>query len=136
MYLLLGIISAVIGASVSHGNLGAVPFSELTINMLLGNFFAVVCYIGAMYFGFKSLEKDRIWPWRWTLPYLGNLIAQASISALYIYGGTVLVEKKHLDGLALTTMWVVVGIFVLTTFFSSEFKFFKEKKETDETFES
>ena len=134
MYLLVALITAVIGASVSHGSLGDVPFSELTINMLFGNLFAVACYIGAIYIGLKSLEKDRIWPWRWTLPYLGNLIARGGISALYIYGAEVLVEKKHLDGWVLTAVWVVVGVFVLTTLFSSEFEFFKEKKETNETY--
>lgn len=136
MYLLLAIISVVVGISVSHGNIGDVPFSELTLNMLFGNLFAGACYIGTVYFGFKSLEIDRIWPWRWTLPYVGNLIVRSSISALYIYGAEAIVEKKHLYGWLLTAVWVLVGLLVLTTLFSPEFEFFKEKEESNQSNES
>lgn len=55
------------------------PLSELT----LGNIFSAIISAGialcALIAFFKSFEHDRIWPWRWTLPYVGNLLFKAAI---------------------------------------------------------
>lgn len=120
----------------SQGSIGDVPFSELTLNMLFGNLFAGACYIGALYFGFKSLEADRIWPWRWTLPYVGNLLVRGGFSAFFIYGAVAFVEKANLDEWGFIAVLVGVGVLLLAVFFSSEFEFFKERNKTDEPHES
>ena len=83
----------------------------------------------------RSVGEDRIWPWRWTLPYLGNLVARGVFSALFIYGAFVLVEKKHLDGWGFIAVLVGVSIMLLYTFFSSDFEIFKEKKKNGESSE-
>lgn len=67
MYLFLAIVSAAIGMSFSHGYIGDVRFSDLTINVLLDNLLAGACYTGAVLFGAKSLQADIIWPWNWQL---------------------------------------------------------------------
>lgn len=131
MYLLLAIISVVVGMSVSPGKISDVPFSELTLRMLFGSLFEVVCYCGAVYFGSKSLETDRIWPWRWTLPYLGNILLRAGLSALLIYGVATFIEEKDLDGWRSIAALVVGGILLLAIFFSSDLDYFKEKTEAE-----
>ena len=35
--------------------------------MVFSNLFAVGLFCGALYYSFKSLAEDRIWPWRWRL---------------------------------------------------------------------
>ena len=128
MFLLLAIILAIFGGFFSHGNIGDVPFSEITPNMLFGNLFASACYLGAFFLGFKSLQKDRIWPWRWTLPYFGNLLVRVALSALLLYGAFTLDESVHLNALEGILLLIGVGILLLLTLFSSELEFFKEKK--------
>jgi len=129
MFLLFAIILAVFGNSFSHGNLGDVPFSELTLNMLFGNLFTGACYLGALYLGFKSLEKDRIWPWRWTLPYFGNLLIRVAVSALLLYGAFTLDASGHLNALEWILLLIGVTGLLLLTLFSPGLEFFKEKKE-------
>ena len=98
MYLLLAIIPAVFGLWISPGNISDVPFSKLTLRRLFASLFEIASYGVALYFGGKSLDIDRIWPWRWTLPYLGNLIVRSGFSALIIYGSIIVIEDKNLDG--------------------------------------
>jgi hypothetical protein len=130
MHLLIAILLAFVGMSSSRGSLLDVPFAQLTLGMLLGNLFAMACYLGAGYFAFRSFAEDRIWPWRWTIPLLGNFVIRLAVSALFAYGGYAFIEKKQPDGWLFILAVVVVGLLILFVFFSSEFEHFKEAKKT------
>ena len=67
MFLLLAFICAVIGLLLWQGDISDIPFSQLTPKMVFSNLFAVGLFCGALYYSFKSLAEDRIWPWRWRL---------------------------------------------------------------------
>jgi hypothetical protein len=127
MYLLFAILAALIGTAIFEGSLGNVPFSKLTLNIVLSNLIASSCFIGAIHFGFKSLENDRIWPWRWTLSYFGNLMIRFAYSASFLFCIVTLMEEKHVAGLSLVIIELVACVILLYTLFSSEFEQFKDK---------
>lgn len=64
MRLLASIILMLVGTAMSNGSLLDVPFSQLTMRMVLGNLVAGACFVGGIYFAFESCEKDAFWPWR------------------------------------------------------------------------
>jgi hypothetical protein len=80
MYLFFAIICALIGIWISPGfNISDIPFSQLTLRMVVGSLLGMGAYIYALFLVFKSLEHDRIWPWRWTWPYFGNLVIRSVV---------------------------------------------------------
>jgi hypothetical protein len=131
MYLLLALIAVAVGASFSHGDIGDIPFAQLTLKILIDSLIAGACYVGAAYLGIKSLGSDRIWPWHWTLPYFGNLLVRASMLVLFGYGIFAFIERKEPEGLWLVAVLVGGGILLLVVLFSSEFEVLKEKKTAD-----
>ncbi len=128
MYLLFAIIAAVFGASMGSRNLGDIPFSQLTFNMLWNNLLSAVGYIGAVFLGFQSLLHDRIWPWRWTLPYFGNLLVRGTILALVGGVAAFVLEEKYLYGWRFVALLIFSVMFLLYVFFSSDFNVFHEKE--------
>jgi hypothetical protein len=74
MYLLLTLICVIwLILSPSNSDILNTPFAQLTLNDL-GNYFSstlwdVVLIIGGFWSVSRSIEKDQIWPWRWTLKY-------------------------------------------------------------------
>lgn len=98
------------------------------MNMLFGKLFEGGWYLGAAYLGVKSLENDRIWPWRWTLPYVGNLLVRSGLSVLFVYGELAFVEKKRLDGWGLVAVLVGTGILLLSVFFPQNLNSSKKRK--------
>jgi hypothetical protein len=127
MYLLAALIFALLGAYLSPGDISDTPFSQLTLKMLSSSLVTWGCYFGALYYAFKSMGTDRIWPWRWTLPYFGNLCIRAAMSALYIWVAAYLIEKKNLDGWSFILVAGLLVMMLIYTCFSSEFDHFKEK---------
>ena len=132
MYLLATLIFALLGAYLSPGDISDTPFAQLTLKMLSSSLLSLGCYFGALYYAFKSLGADRIWPWRWTLPYFGNLCIRAAMSALYIWAAAYLIEKKNLDGWGFALVAGLLVMMLIYTCFSSEFDHFKEKSSSVE----
>lgn len=78
----------------------------------------------------KSLDVDRIWPWRWTGPYLGNLCIRGGIIAFILYALDDCYEDliKKFPQIVIFSVTLCAILFVM---FSSEFEFLKEKKKED-----
>lgn len=66
-FIIYALTAGVLGYFVSDGGIGDVPFAQLTLNRVIRALFASICYMGALFFSFKSLTTDGIWPWRWQL---------------------------------------------------------------------
>jgi hypothetical protein len=132
MYLFFAIIVAAVASLFSPGDIGDVPFSELTLRMVSKALVTILGYGYAIYLAGKSLDKDRIWPWRWTWPYFGNLLIRAAVIGLVIFGGILVLDNRQADGLV---FFVIVGgalIAILYLMFSNELEVFSEKGERDE----
>lgn len=133
IFFLLNITTGLVPGGALGGAIGAVL--GLAVRKGVNALRRTSCNVGALYLGFKSLGKDRIWPWRWTLPYFGNLLVRGGCSVLFVYGAVVFVEEKRLDGWGFIAVLVGVGILLLYTLFSSEFELFKEKKDSGKSTE-
>lgn len=64
-FLIFALIAGAFGYVVSDGGIGDVPFAQLTLNKVFRALFTSIFYMGALFFLFKSLASDGIWPWRW-----------------------------------------------------------------------
>lgn len=103
---------------------GDIPFSQLTINMLLKNVWVVACFCGAIYFGSKSLESERIWPWRWTKLYFVTILAKGIALFLTVVGVAYL-WSEFVTASTFVQLVIGIGIFVLVIniLFSDELDF-------------
>lgn len=79
MYLLLAALTAVLGMYLYPGSIGDVPFSELTLNMLLRSVGSALCCVGALFLVLRSIEKDPPWLWRVVLVVLTMLLGAGVI---------------------------------------------------------
>jgi hypothetical protein len=134
VYIVAAIIFALLGVYLWPGNISDTPFSQLTLKLVLSYPLSLACYFGAFYNVMKSMEADRIWPWRWTLPYFGNLCIRAAMCSLSIWAAYHLNEKqKHGDW---GFIFLAGGLVMMLMFvcFSSEFDYFKEKNTNAEVF--
>jgi hypothetical protein len=132
MYLLGALFVLALGLYFSPGDVSELPFAQLTLKKLAGAVLSWGCYIYAIVLSFKSLGEDRIWPWRWTLPYFGNLVFKAGLSAFFIWGAYSFaekVEKKQWEWGGWLVIAVGVGVLflVVIVLISDEFEVFKEK---------
>lgn len=139
MYLIFSVICVVIGANVGYGSLLDIPLSQLTLGMIFSNLASVAFYIGALWLLIESLKEERIWPWRWTWAYLGNLLIKVLLLAAFSYGAFYMSNKTQNEIFS----WIIIiffGLAVLGVLISpkEEFEVFKEKPtgkdENDETF--
>ena len=129
MYLLFAIIVALIGLWILPRNIFEIPFSQFTLKIVFGASLAGGAYICAMMLFFQSLEHDRIWPWRWTWPYFGNLVIRCLLIAFIVWCGAWFIDEKKLDGFWFFLAIGCVSIGVIYAMFSSDVEHFSEKKE-------
>lgn len=133
MYLLLSAIAAIVAAATWSAPIGDVPFAQLTLDMIFARIFSCGLAAAAICAIFKSLGKDRIWPWRWTIPYVGNLLVRtcacAAIIAFAIYWG----DKKILAGVPTLIIVLTTGLLILWMLFTRELNVFSEEKRLDTT---
>lgn len=137
MNLFLALLAALFGLWISPGHsIGDIPFSQLTLKMVIGTLFELGAYIGAFSLFIKSLEHDRIWPWRWTWPYFGNLVVRTSLLAFIVWSAVWLIENKNAEGFKFITVVVFALVAVLWALFSPELDLFSEKKTDEEKSDS
>ena len=77
MRLFFAILIALVGVWVDPGSIGDTPFAELTLYEVGGALLALALYGVAFACLIASILVDRIWPWRWTLRYFGDLLIRA-----------------------------------------------------------
>lgn len=128
MYLLLAIVLALFGYAINGDNkLGDTPFATLTLNMLFSSALAVGAYACALWALFRSWDHDRIWPWHWSLPFLGNSVIRICVVAGLWWVGLYFITKQHLDGFLLLVACAVLAVCSLYVLFTSELDYFAEK---------
>ena len=129
MYLILAIVALVLGASVSDGDIWNLPLSQLTLHMIFSRGLEWVYYGAALVLGLKSLESDRIWPWRWTSRFLYSTVLRTIIGGLLAYGIFQFAATQQLDiGWELASLVVIGGILLYLVLFSSKFEFFEKEE--------
>jgi phosphoglycerol transferase MdoB-like AlkP superfamily enzyme len=105
------------------------PLSQLTLGKLLKCLLAGACLVGALRSFGQSLDKDRIWPWRWTWLYVGSLLFRcfsiACVCMLFYY---LVLENKKMAGGWIILWAVAAAAMVLFSMFSSEYDLEKEKR--------
>lgn len=127
MFLLLAIFLAVVGyATGGNTHIGDTPFSELTLNMLLSAAFSGGAYLAAIWAVFHSFDHDRIWPWRWSLPWLGNALLRLGVIAALVAFAAFFYQTKHLGDGALLLLVIGLAIAILYVLLTSELNYFKE----------
>lgn len=128
MYLLLAIVAAVIGAYASPRNLAEVPLSQLTPALLRDNAFSAAGYLAIIVFGYRSLRSDRIWPWRWTLRYVGNLLIRSAVFTfvVVVVGAYLLFDDSYWTGWRFVSLVAFAAIFTMYTLFSTDLDVFQE----------
>lgn len=127
MYLILAIVALVLGASVSEGDVWNLPLSQLTLHMLFSRAMEWVYYAAALVLGLKSLESDRIWPWRWTQTFLYSIVVRAAVAGALVYGIITLTVKRDISfGWELAAIVIVGGVLLYFVLFSPKFEFFEK----------
>jgi len=129
MYLIIAIVAMILGASVSQSEIWNVPLGSLTLHMLFSKLLAWIYYGCALVLGLKSLEVDRIWPWRWTSRFLYSTVLRTTVGGLLVYGIFQFVTTQQIDiGWELTSLVVIGGILLYLVLFSSKFEFFEKEE--------
>jgi hypothetical protein len=122
MYLLGTIVLIVWGMYVYPGNISNIPFAQLTLNKVFDAVLSGTMFFGAIYLGFESLIKDRIWPWRWTWLYLASIVLRALVCGLLVGAFYyVAMVRFKLDGWLLLVALAVLAILMLSTMFNPDF---------------
>lgn len=67
MFLTLALIAAGIGIYLHDGGIGDIPLAQLTLNKIISAVFGTAFILGAVFFAWKSLTSDNLWPWRWRI---------------------------------------------------------------------
>lgn len=136
MYLIFSIICVIVGANIGYGSLLDIPLAKLTLGMIFNNLASVAFYIGALWLLGESLKEDRIWPWRWTWAYLGNLLIKIGFVAAFSYGAFYISNKTQNEFFSWAIIiffgLAILGVLILP---KEEFEVFKEKsssKDKDE----
>jgi hypothetical protein len=129
MYLLFALILGIIAflTSPAHSVMDT-PFAQLTLGMIFNSLFHLGLILGSIALFGKSLANDRIWPWRWTWPYFGNLMIRTAIIVGCIYVGNLFLEAKRMSPIWEIGIMIVAALIILVIMFSSEFEFFDEDK--------
>lgn len=129
MYLLLAIVALVLGASVSDGDIWNLPLSQLTLHMIFSRGLEWVYYGAALVLGLKSLESDRIWPWRWTQTFLYSIVLRSAVAGVLVYGIIILTVQRQLGfGWELAAIVMVGGVLLYFVLFSPKFEFFEKEE--------
>jgi hypothetical protein len=129
MYLILAIVALVLGASVSDGDIWNLPMSQLTLHMIFSRAMEWVYYGAALVLGLKSLESDRIWPWRWTQTFLYSIVVRSVVAGALVYGIIVLTVQREIGlGWEMATIVMVGGILLYFVLFSPKFEFFEKEE--------
>lgn len=128
MNLFLSLVVLGIGLWIWPGNISEVPFSELTLRMVGLYLMSWLLFIDALYHLWKSFEQDRIWPWRWTWPYFGNLLIRVALITFIALFGYWLMSQKDLQGLSAVFWALVLFGGVCYAMFSPEVEYFREKE--------
>jgi hypothetical protein len=129
MYLILAIVALVLGASVSEGDVWNIPLSQLTLHMIFSRGLEWIYYAAALVLGLKSLESDRIWPWRWTQTFLYSIVVRSAVAGALVYGIIALTVKRDISlGWELATIVIVGGILLYFVLFSPKFEFFQKEE--------
>lgn len=126
MHLLASIVFFCFARCATPDNVTNTTLGQMTLSTLCSSAISAGCYIFAIKFFIQSLESDRIWPWHWTLPYLGNLCIR-----LAVISGILFVAYKYYskDPLGELLILAFSGIFILAALFSSDLDFFEEKND-------
>jgi hypothetical protein len=129
MYLLFTLILGMVAfiMSPTHSVMDT-PFAQLTLGMIFHSLFHLGLILGTICLFGKSLFNDRIWPWRWTWPYFGNLMIRAAIIVGCIYVGNLFLQAKSGNPIWEIGIVIVDAMFILFIMFSPEFEFFDDKK--------
>lgn len=124
MYLIASAILLFLASYLSPGNIADIPLGKMTLRILFSFIFSVAVFIFSMWFFGNSLKKDRIWPWRWTIPYFGNLCIRTACILAVIYAALEFIKLEIPETL------VLIGslIFILASLFLPELNVFEEKK--------
>lgn len=124
MYLTLSIAFLCGALYALPNNFGDIPFGQMTFKILYGAIIAIGCFIFSFKFIAKSLKKDRIWPWRWTLPYFGNLCIRLACICMIVYTAHEFIMIK------VPEIFVLLGsaFFILMSLFSPDLNIFEEKE--------
>jgi hypothetical protein len=129
MYLILAIVALVLGASVSEGDIWNLPLSQLTLHMIFSRALEWIYYGAALVLGLKSLESDRIWPWRWTQTFLYSIVVRSAVAGALVYGIIALTVQRQIDlGWELAAIVMVGGILLYFVLFSPKFEFFEKEE--------
>jgi hypothetical protein len=136
MYLIFSIVCVIIGTNIWYGSLLDIPLAQLTLRMILSNLASVAFLIGALWLLGESLKEDRVWPWRWTLAYLGNSLIKTGFVVAFSYGALYINNQTQNKFLSWAII-ILVGLAILGILMSpkEEFEIFKEKsssKDKDE----
>jgi hypothetical protein len=126
MYLLFAITALLLTLAYAQSDISEIPFSQLTLKLIGDRIFTIGGYCVCIFFAFKSFEKDRIWPWRWTVAFLGNLAIR--IGVCLICGAVSIFLYQSAKGGIFKI--IIIGASMITclwAMFSSEFNYFKEK---------
>jgi hypothetical protein len=126
MYLLLAIAAAAVGVFTGPLDFADTPLSQLTVKTLLNHALPIVGYGCAVVFLIQSLRYDRIWPWRWTIRYVGNLLVRCAALSTLLIGAYFLFDKSYLSGWRFLSLIVFGVIFLFYVLFSPDFEVFKE----------
>jgi hypothetical protein len=104
------------------------PFSQLTLEMIFHSLFHSGLILGSIILFGKSIFNDRIWPWRWTWPYFGNLMIRTVLVVGCIYVGNLFIVAKRTNPIWEIGIVIVAVMIILVVMFSPEFEFFDEEK--------
>jgi len=129
MYLILAIVAVVLGASVSEGDIWNLPLSQLTLHMIFSRAMEWVYYGAALILGLKSLESDRIWPWRWTQTFLYSIVVRSAVAGALVYGIIALTVQREIGlGWEMAAIVIVGGVLLYFVLFSPRFEFFEKEE--------
>lgn len=132
MFLFITLVCAALAVYLpSKGLSSDTPISAITLGMLFSLGLRLFLYAAAFQAFMKSLDADRIWPWRWTLPYLGNLCIRGSIIAFILYA----LDDSYADLIKKYPQIVIFAVTlcaILFVMFSSELELLQEKKKEDD----
>lgn len=131
MYLFFSLIALAVGWYFDPGQISEIPFAELTIKKASSSLFSWSLYGLMLYMLIESIFKDRIWPWRWTLPYFGNLLLRLIFITLIVASPFFIAGETKVSDLGFTIALLAILAGILFAVFSPALNVFKEKASID-----
>lgn len=125
MYLIASAFFMIFAKYITPENFSDIPLSQMTFRILFKFILALGCATFSVGFFLKSLEKDRIWPWNWTIPYLGNLIIRSAVIFATVAFSHYIINYEKINFNLVFFSTIAAILFIM---FSPEFNFFDEKK--------